>query len=381
MRDATFDALVGGFYRAATGETTWDHALDGVSDAFGARCVMLHTADLRNGRIHSLHQGGAPMKEQMLDYITTYHTCDPRRHKLLEAAPSLMGRWWHCHEHIPEEVVARDRFHQQFLPSLNVRYQSTLVLSPGEQLGTAFAIELPRQRGVLDADEREVARRLGVHLNDALRAYQRVRLLAAQALAGHQLLSSFPYAMWLLDFDRYVHFENRAAASEIALGQRLDKLGQALKVRRSRADTELTIALHKLRDADHGATEILPLRDAGLDVSTWLHLSVIVPQAVFGAFGERPLVLATLFDPQAVSALNPFAVGRLFGLTPAQSRVAVKLADGMTAKEIAEDCGCTVATVRTHVREVLARLGAQRITDVVRVLRQGQSLWSQDAND
>ena len=38
--------------------------------------------------------------------------------------------------------------------------------------------------------------------------------------------------------------------------------------------------------------------------------------------------------------------------------------------------GTSVATVRTHVRAVLERLGAQRITDVVRMLHQGEAHWS-----
>jgi hypothetical protein len=32
--------------------------------------------------------------------------------------------------------------------------------------------------------------------------------------------------------------------------------------------------------------------------------------------------------------------------------------------------------VRTQVRQVIHRLGAQRTVDVVRILRQGEALWS-----
>jgi DNA-binding CsgD family transcriptional regulator len=48
----------------------------------------------------------------------------------------------------------------------------------------------------------------------------------------------------------------------------------------------------------------------------------------------------------------------------------------MTAEEIGLANGTSVATIRTHVRAVLERLGAQRITDVVRMLHQGEALWS-----
>ena len=38
---ATFDALVAGFYRAATGKIGWDSALDGVQAAFKAHAPLL----------------------------------------------------------------------------------------------------------------------------------------------------------------------------------------------------------------------------------------------------------------------------------------------------------------------------------------------------
>ena len=67
-------------------------------------------------------------------------------------------------------------------------------------------------------------------------------------------------------------------------------------------------------------------------------------------------------------------------LTPAQARVAARLAEGMTPEQIAAAQGTSLATVRTHIREVLARLGARRVADVVRMLRQGESLWATAGN-
>jgi DNA-binding CsgD family transcriptional regulator len=77
-----------------------------------------------------------------------------------------------------------------------------------------------------------------------------------------------------------------------------------------------------------------------------------------------------------LSQLDPFAMATVLGLSPAQARVASQLGQGMTAEEIGLANGTSVATIRTHVRAVLERLGAQRITDVVRMLHQGEALWS-----
>ena len=118
----------------------------------------------------------------------------------------------------------------------------------------------------------------------------------------------------------------------------------------------------------------------GSDPPTWLHLSLLIPGAVFGALGERPMVLATLFDPHHVSSLDAFALSNMFQLTPAQARVVARLAEGMTPEQIAAAQGTSLATVRTHIRELLARLVARRVVDVVRMLRQGESLWATAGN-
>ena len=376
MDDSAFDALVAGFYRAATGETDWDVALDGVQAAFGARTAILQSVDIRSGQLLSLSDGGPPMPDAMLGYVREYHRIDPRRSHLLARGAAAAGEWWHCHEHFDDDFVSKDRFYGEFLPAYDTRFLSTVVMFPTEHVLAAFALELPASRGVLSADGREWARRLGLHMQEALRAYQRVRMLAAQALAGHGLLRNFPYPMWLIDAERFVHFANDAATHETNAQTRIARQGPHLRLTRQRADALLTERLHVLRSAAHGATAVIDLRLTGSDPPTWLHLSLLIPDAVFGAFGERPMVLATLFDPDHVSTLDPFALSSMLRLTPAQARVAARLAEGMTPEQIAVAQGTSLATVRTHIREVLARLGARRVAEVVRMLRQGESLWA-----
>jgi DNA-binding CsgD family transcriptional regulator len=237
-------------------------------------------------------------------------------------------------------------------------------------------LELPHARGPLNSDEREFARRLGHHLHDALLAYERVRQLMEQALAGHQLLNSYPYPMWLLDAQRAITFENPAARLERERDARVAAVGERLVLVNSAADRRLGECLLQLHAAGHGATASVDLRPTLADAPLWLHLSLLTPGATLGAFGERPMVLATLFDPQQVSALDPFALAQMFRLTPAEAKVAVRLAEGLTAEQIGQQLHTSESTVRTHVRQVLAKLGAGRVADVVRLLRQGEALWS-----
>lgn len=88
-------------------------------------------------------------------------------------------------------------------------------------------------------------------------------------------------------------------------------------------------------------------------------------------------MLVTLFDPAQVRAFDPFALASLFGLTPAQSRVAAGLAEGRTPQEMALASGTSLATVRAHLHKVLQRMGLRRSAELVRMLHEGHVLWSQ----
>lgn len=285
------------------------------------------------------------------------------------------GHWVHDHEVFDDGFVANDRFFQDYLPAYGTRYNANIVIPIRQEVATGFILELPAQRGPLNLDERELARRLGDHLKEALHAYERTRMLMAQALAGHGLLNSFPYPMWLVALDRGIVFENPAAAREIGANTRVvcraDRLG-LLNDRNDKSPTERLVAM---AGAAHGTSTVVKIVEANAS-GAWLHLSLMLPETVMGAFGQQPLVLATLFDPHAVGPLDTFALANLFDLTPTEAKVAARLADGMTANEIATAHGTAVSTVRTQVSHVISKMGVERSAEVVRILRQGQSLWA-----
>lgn len=377
METREFDALVTDFFKAATGAMAWDRALDGMQAAFSARAAIIQAVDMRDGRILAFHNGGPPMEDCVLQYLRSYHAKDPRRAQLLGYGLDGVDRWWHCHEHFDERFVAANEFYCDFAPAYGLRYLATVMLRPAEHVLAAFALELPAQRGPLNADERDDARRLGLHMREALLAHERVRQMAAQALAGHQLLQGFVYPMWLMDLDRFVLFANDAAKREVTEERRAAMRGARFALKRDSADRALSACVRQLANQGHGATATVDLRGSASDPPTWLHLSWLVPGEVLGAFGDRPQVLATLFDPMQTRALDPFALSNLFGLTPTEARVAARLADGLTAEAIAPEHGTALSTVRTHIRQVLTKFGMNRMADVIRLLRQGEALWSQ----
>lgn len=75
------------------------------------------------------------------------------------------------------------------------------------------------------------------------------------------------------------------------------------------------------------------------------------------ALRRRAVLRVTIADPDAPIFLSAEHLRGLYGLTPAEARVAVLLADGGSAEEIAQSLGIAVATVRVHTASIYRKCG------------------------
>jgi len=121
------------------------------------------------------------------------------------------------------------------------------------------------------------------------------------------------------------------------------------------------------------------------DVSTWLpnlrngaslvvdlvneenHCATLEVFPIAAAFADHvashPAAAICCLKPGARDRMH--ALRRIFGLSPAEARVAVKLADGRTPSEIAAAMQVSLSTVRTQIAAVRGKLGVRRQVQIV----------------
>ena len=73
-------------------------------------------------------------------------------------------------------------------------------------------------------------------------------------------------------------------------------------------------------------------------------------------------------DPVGRVRIDPGLVQSALGLTPAESEVAVLLAEGRTTRQIAATTGRGCDTVRTHLKHIFAKLRVSRQLEVARLV-------------
>lgn len=369
------DGVVRHLYSAAAGRAPWKQALDELALTIDARAVHMMGMDRQRRGILFSHCGGSAMPEAHLDYVRTWHRSDPGI-ELLESAQART--WVHCHEHFDEERVATDPFWQEFLIPFGGRYRSSTKILDDEDLTVILAVhshEQPLGANLLDGLES-----VRGHLGEAMVIYRHLRALQIERAAGAQLMQEIGYPIVLVDAMRGILFRNRAAAEALEQSEFIVERGGLLGCTHPRDDAELTIAVQALdlpaEPARHNARgrRFLRLQRASGGQPVGVYVSALIPQAVAGALGQGPAALLIFHDPDRHGRLDPYVVAEMFGLTPAEARVAVRLARGQGIADIAADTGRSPETVRTQIKSILAKAGLERRSELVRVLASLQPL-------
>ena len=98
-----------------------------------------------------------------------------------------------------------------------------------------------------------------------------------------------------------------------------------------------------------------------------LHVApVSIPQPDYGARHVAALVLVV--EPGRPHRLDPGVVARVLDLTPAESQVAVRLAEGQSVREMAEARGITDRAIYGHLQQIYQKRSISRQVDLVRLV-------------
>lgn len=376
MQDDVYDGVVRAVYGAATGVVSWQQALDQMCAAFDGWNTHLMGLDKANGVMLFSFEGGAPPPQGTLDYIRTWHRCDPRAALVVGNPP---GKWFHCHEHFDERHVQADPFYRDFLIPYGMRYASGMRFEAEPGLSCVLSVSRGVGQAPLDEDERRMLDRIGVHITEAFRLQAKVKKTMRVGFAGYAVLQRLKYPIFVMDEQRVVLFSNDAAKQLLASGGVAVREG-VLRLRSRGEDMQFTGALKAAMLGESVAGAAAPhfvrITESLRGSPALVHLSVSRPEQEMGAFGPAPTVIATFFLSAQENRLDPYVVAAAFDLTPAEARVATFLAEGEPLKRIASRLGVTVNTARAQLRSVFQKVGVKRQADLAQLLSRNPAFWA-----
>jgi DNA-binding CsgD family transcriptional regulator len=189
-----------------------------------------------------------------------------------------------------------------------------------------------------------------------------------EALRGERndfaaVLQACSSAVILVDKDANVLFANAAAEAAAARGA-LSFVDRTLGL----GDPRQTLALRQLIGAV--ATSGPPAAGGTLRVGPGPLQAVVTPVRSdrIRVFMSRASAVVWLMDLGSPIAPSAAALRQIFALSPAEIQVALALTEGLTADAAAVRLNKSVHTVRAHIRQILQKTGARRLSDLASLL-------------
>jgi len=95
---------------------------------------------------------------------------------------------------------------------------------------------------------------------------------------------------------------------------------------------------------------------------------------------QRTLPLAAIFvsDPERRPPPAPQVLEQHLGLSPSEARLVSVLAQGHSIDSAASECGVTVATARSYLKQVFSKTGTNRQAELVKLVMTSPSIYQND---
>ena len=360
MRSTAFARLAAQVYDAALAPEMWPSALSAISMEIGVVGAAYVVRDHATDEVAWLSYAG-PCAEGKADYVTHYAKVSAFV-PLLAAAPK--GEWLQLTKCLPDATLRRDEWYQDFYVKRGV---DDIIGARIAESATHNA-RLGLHHGVRQARVAFRERRFRAVLQLVAGAAQLQLELARlrwRSAASLRALDELPAGVVLATSEGRVVGMNRAAERFARQGDgvviRRDQIG-ALRSFEETKLAKLIAAAATDRDAPLAARMLIGRKGVIAPL-----VVTVAPLSVSNGFAARPLALVFIND---LGDLPPSwdDVASLFGLSPAESRLAVGLAMGKKPRDIALASNVQITTLRTQLSSIMKKVGATRQTDLVRIL-------------
>jgi len=367
------EELIALCYEAGGGRVPWEDVLQRLAAELDLLLAQVVGIDFQQGRLLYSFEGGTAPNAGLIDYARSFHRVDPHVQYGI-AAP--VGQFVSFDEVLPAIEIERHPFYQDFLRVYGGRHVHGVKLYHEGAFAVLLGLHRAFDRQALAGEDRALPERLSFHLTRSMQMYMQLRTSFAEAAVGRAMLDRLNAAVLLVDHERGVHERNAAAD---ALMRRTPAIGtdatRRLRCADSAADAELGLALKSLRLGAHPGDAglmadrcVLPVPAAGQLRPLIVSLLALRPESTLAAFGSRALAMVVVHDANQAASLDPFALAAAFDLTPAESRVAARMADGRSPQEIAALHRVSLHTVQSQIRALFSKVGVERATELVAVL-------------
>jgi len=360
--------LLDQLYAAATEPGEWPAFIEGVAKYTDSALVSIHIHDVSRLTGFGLWQYGLPEGAQQ-----EYAEWAPHNPQMIAAAPLLRTGRVFPNLVVPKRDLRNSAFHVDWLD----RYVRT-----GDNAGLCIFLEPPLtavlacnrtlNKPDYGPETAQFFHALRPHLQRAVSVYRRLGALDIERAASVEALERLSVAVFFIDERGKVLFYNDAANRLLTQRDGIVLTGlQRLGAVRSGDDAEVQRLVREACAMSSGAGErpggVLQIRRPS---NRRPYAMIIAPLGLrqWPFLSERPAAAVFVSDPEHTVQPPAEHLARLFGLTPAEARLAAALAARLSLEDYAEQAKITIGTARWTLKRVLEKTGCRRQSELVHIL-------------
>ncbi len=361
MLDREHSETVEHIFNAVLDSSLTDRALQAIAEYVGVATATYLLVNKLSGQVSTVARWGS-FTGIRADYLTYYAKIDPFR-PLQEQA--VLGNLLRLSEHLPPAMLRHDEWYNDYILKngscdfIGGKFAETLshAVIVGLHCATDDNGPFPRNPQALEG------------LISPLHSAARLNLGLIEA--GYRTPIGFGR---LADLDAGAIFTDAGGRVIEAnrIGEQILRTGDALTIHEGQICARRNFETSKLTSLIANATAPGKARSAGCmlvarDGGRPALIVRVAPVGAGHARGDMPLALILVSTPREM-LVSESELAELYGLSPAESRLALALVRGRRMKEIVADFGVQITTLRTQLSAVLKKCDVERQSDLVRLI-------------
>lgn len=365
--DERYLSLIDAIYEAPLAEPVWTDCLRALRlalNADGAVLMLRLPSELERGVI--LADGLPGLDGEIGDnlYSEQFYSVDPFVNIPDNITVTL-------DEHLDMQALVESEFYQLTMAPFGIHHIAGIELSSGADIDASLRLTRPRDKPAFDSHDRALLNGLIPHLKRALRLHSRIESVSSEKELYALAVSQLSVATFLLNDKQQLIEAN-------PVGQRLLEAGRSLSLVSGKLVLERPLDNQKLRAAIDAAlaarsrgdtvfAQAMPVYDSHGDCPLGLTVRPLAMKRHKEQDDEA--VIAVFVSDAAASRETPQAsLTQLFGLTPAESRLATALTNGLSLDDASQSLHISRNTARAHLRSIFAKTGVSQQTQLVSLI-------------
>lgn len=359
-------------YGAVLDSTLWSSALEAYADRLGGTSVWLSQLNVEDGSGGNVNDPMARIDPVWLQrYAAHFANRNPLHH--VDDPTAFLREWKPIivtdEDWMPKTELVKSEFYNDFLLPQDIG--STMMIRLVARGADVAVLNINRSTRAerFGAADKRLAARFQPHMIRLFGLSQKLNATLRLARELESALDLSPYGLILLDYEGRIRHVNRSAEILMREPGGLTVFGGRLSARAPEAARRLGALVQAAgsRDVRYCSSGSMALATAERRLPLSITVAPIRSQRLF-SLNEGPSVLVCITDLEAGVTLPEQKLRGLFGLTGAETRIALAIFEGATPREAAATLGISANTAKVHLSRVFEKTGVNRQSELVTLM-------------